>query len=183
MSTANISQEIKQKFPLHSAVWENDYRQLEEEIREPQVGKTSSNSLHRSVDTKQTFFCSTESVGRRQISSTHRVEVGQPCWQMLHSDPPFNATVSNTDLFILWRNNTITHKKRSLGLLQTDWCYVSGCSYDFLRTCVEFVRPGLIDRIRYSHFCASYVYACFHFVCVKLILFIFWTTIFYIVLW
>lgn len=36
MSTANISQEIKQKFPLHSAVWENDYRQLEEEIRAPQ---------------------------------------------------------------------------------------------------------------------------------------------------
>lgn len=79
MSTANISQEIKQKFPLHSAVWENDYRQLEEEIRVPQVRKTSSSSLHRSVATKYKVFCSTESVWRRQISSTHRVEVGQPC--------------------------------------------------------------------------------------------------------
>lgn len=72
-------------------------------------------------------FSSMESVGRRQISSTHRVEVGQPCWQMLHSDPPFIVTVSNTDLFILWRNYTITCKQKlSLGLLQTDWCYVSG---------------------------------------------------------
>lgn len=56
MSTANISQEIKEKFPLHSAVWENDYRQLEEEIRVPQVGKTLSSSLHRSAATKQRFF-------------------------------------------------------------------------------------------------------------------------------
>lgn len=110
---------------------------------------------------KQTFFCSTESVGRRQISSTHRVEVGQPCWQMLHSDPPFNVTVSSTDLFILWRKNTITHKELSLGLLQTDSCYVSGGSCDFLRTCVKFVRLGLIDSIRYSHYCATYVFILF----------------------
>lgn len=46
MSTANISQEIKQQFPLHSAVWENDYRRLEEEIGVPQVSKTPSSSLH-----------------------------------------------------------------------------------------------------------------------------------------
>lgn len=56
MSTANISQEIKEKFPLHSAVWENDYRQLEEEIRVPQVGKTLSSSLRRSAATKQRSF-------------------------------------------------------------------------------------------------------------------------------
>lgn len=77
-------------------------------------------------------FCSTESVGRRQISYTHRVEVGQPCWQMLHSDPPFNVTVSNTDLFILWRNYTITHtKKMWFGLLETNWRYVYECNCDF----------------------------------------------------
>lgn len=64
MSTANISQEIKEKFPLHSAVWENDYRRLEEEIRVPQVGKILSSSLHRSAATKQRYFCSMESVGR-----------------------------------------------------------------------------------------------------------------------
>lgn len=40
MSTANISEDIRVKFPLHSAVWENDYRKLEEQIRLPQVGKT-----------------------------------------------------------------------------------------------------------------------------------------------
>ncbi|XP_076007153.1 ankyrin repeat domain-containing protein 13A [Genypterus blacodes] len=33
MSTANISQDIKLEFPLHSAVWDNDYRTLEEQIR------------------------------------------------------------------------------------------------------------------------------------------------------
>lgn len=33
MSTANVSEEIRVKFPLHSAVWTNDYRQLEEHIR------------------------------------------------------------------------------------------------------------------------------------------------------
>ncbi|XP_003975031.1 ankyrin repeat domain-containing protein 13A [Takifugu rubripes] len=36
MSTANISDDIRVKFPLHSAVWENDYRKLEEQIRIPQ---------------------------------------------------------------------------------------------------------------------------------------------------
>lgn len=72
MSTANISQEIKQKFPLHSAVWENDYRRLEEEIRVPQVSKTPRSSFQ----SQPSFF---PCVGRRQISSTHLVEVGQPC--------------------------------------------------------------------------------------------------------
>lgn len=38
MSTANISEHIREKFPLHSAVWENDYRKLEEELKLPQVG-------------------------------------------------------------------------------------------------------------------------------------------------
>ncbi|XP_017269072.1 ankyrin repeat domain-containing protein 13A [Kryptolebias marmoratus] len=33
MSTANVSDNIRVKFPLHSAVWENDYRKLEEELR------------------------------------------------------------------------------------------------------------------------------------------------------
>ncbi|CAJ1068795.1 ankyrin repeat domain-containing protein 13A [Xyrichtys novacula] len=32
MSTANISEDIRGKFPLHSAVWENDYRKLEQQI-------------------------------------------------------------------------------------------------------------------------------------------------------
>ncbi|XP_044052843.1 ankyrin repeat domain-containing protein 13A isoform X1 [Siniperca chuatsi] len=32
MSTANVSEDIRGKFPLHSAVWENDYRKLEEQI-------------------------------------------------------------------------------------------------------------------------------------------------------
>uniref|UniRef100_H3DEM4 Ankyrin repeat domain 13A n=1 Tax=Tetraodon nigroviridis TaxID=99883 RepID=H3DEM4_TETNG len=36
MSTANISEDIRAKFPLHSAVWENDYRKLEEQIQIPQ---------------------------------------------------------------------------------------------------------------------------------------------------
>lgn len=36
MSTANVSEEIRVKFPLHSAVWENDYRKLEEQITLPQ---------------------------------------------------------------------------------------------------------------------------------------------------
>ncbi|TNM89584.1 hypothetical protein fugu_003818 [Takifugu bimaculatus] len=36
MSTANISDDCRVKFPLHSAVWENDYRKLEEQIRIPQ---------------------------------------------------------------------------------------------------------------------------------------------------
>ncbi|XP_073322827.1 ankyrin repeat domain-containing protein 13A [Pagrus major] len=36
MSTANVSEDISAKFPLHSAVWENDYRKLEEQITLPQ---------------------------------------------------------------------------------------------------------------------------------------------------
>ncbi|XP_060894113.1 ankyrin repeat domain-containing protein 13A [Labrus mixtus] len=32
MSTANVSEDIRVKFPLHSAVWENDYRTLQEQI-------------------------------------------------------------------------------------------------------------------------------------------------------
>lgn len=38
MSTANVSDDIRGKFPLHSAVWENDYRRLEEQITIPEVG-------------------------------------------------------------------------------------------------------------------------------------------------
>ncbi|XP_023269363.1 ankyrin repeat domain-containing protein 13A [Seriola lalandi dorsalis] len=38
MSTANVSDDIQVKFPLHSAVWENDYRKLEEQITIPQNG-------------------------------------------------------------------------------------------------------------------------------------------------
>ncbi|XP_029367007.1 ankyrin repeat domain-containing protein 13A isoform X2 [Echeneis naucrates] len=37
MSTANVSDDIRAKFPLHSAVWENDYRKLEEQITTPQI--------------------------------------------------------------------------------------------------------------------------------------------------
>uniref|UniRef100_A0A3B5AS43 Ankyrin repeat domain 13A n=1 Tax=Stegastes partitus TaxID=144197 RepID=A0A3B5AS43_9TELE len=33
---ANVSEDIREKFPLHSAVWENDYRKLEEQITLPQ---------------------------------------------------------------------------------------------------------------------------------------------------
>uniref|UniRef100_A0A8C6Q979 Ankyrin repeat domain 13A n=1 Tax=Nothobranchius furzeri TaxID=105023 RepID=A0A8C6Q979_NOTFU len=33
MSMANVSEDIREKFPLHSAVWENDFRKLEEELR------------------------------------------------------------------------------------------------------------------------------------------------------
>ncbi|XP_054904935.1 ankyrin repeat domain-containing protein 13A [Poeciliopsis prolifica] len=36
MSTASISEDIRGKFPLHSAVWENDYRKLEQQIRSQQ---------------------------------------------------------------------------------------------------------------------------------------------------
>ncbi|MEQ2169503.1 hypothetical protein GOODEAATRI_025821 [Goodea atripinnis] len=32
MSTASISEDIRGKFPLHSAVWENDYGKLEQQI-------------------------------------------------------------------------------------------------------------------------------------------------------
>lgn len=37
MSTANVSEE----FPLHSAVWENDYRRLETQMTLPQVGENT----------------------------------------------------------------------------------------------------------------------------------------------
>ncbi|KAL7392119.1 hypothetical protein ABVT39_019636 [Epinephelus coioides] len=36
MSTANVSEDLRGKFPLHAAVWENDYRTLEEQITLPQ---------------------------------------------------------------------------------------------------------------------------------------------------
>ncbi|XP_034728020.1 ankyrin repeat domain-containing protein 13A [Etheostoma cragini] len=36
MSTANVSEDVRAKFPLHSAVWENDYRTLEEQIKSAQ---------------------------------------------------------------------------------------------------------------------------------------------------
>lgn len=36
MTTANVSEDTREKFPLHSAVWENDYRKLEEQILLPQ---------------------------------------------------------------------------------------------------------------------------------------------------
>ncbi|KAK0138110.1 Ankyrin repeat domain-containing protein 13A [Merluccius polli] len=32
MTTANVSEDIRVKFPLHSSVWENDYRQLETDL-------------------------------------------------------------------------------------------------------------------------------------------------------
>lgn len=35
---ANISEDIRVKFPLHSAVWENDYRKLEQLLTSTQVG-------------------------------------------------------------------------------------------------------------------------------------------------
>uniref|UniRef100_A0A3P8UBJ1 Ankyrin repeat domain 13A n=1 Tax=Amphiprion percula TaxID=161767 RepID=A0A3P8UBJ1_AMPPE len=34
---ATVSEDIREKFPLHSAVWENDYRKLEEQITLPQA--------------------------------------------------------------------------------------------------------------------------------------------------
>nr|XP_057927674.1 ankyrin repeat domain-containing protein 13A [Doryrhamphus excisus] len=37
MSIANISEDIRMEFPLHSAVWENDYRTLEQQIIRPQI--------------------------------------------------------------------------------------------------------------------------------------------------
>lgn len=36
MSAANVSEEIREKFPLHTAVWENDYRHLDELTRLPE---------------------------------------------------------------------------------------------------------------------------------------------------
>lgn len=37
MSAANVSEGITVNFPLHSAVWENDYRKLEEQLKLPQT--------------------------------------------------------------------------------------------------------------------------------------------------
>lgn len=53
MSMANISEDIRVKFPLHSAVWENDYRKLEEHIGIPQVGKILRTVPHKSMPVKQ----------------------------------------------------------------------------------------------------------------------------------
>ncbi|KAM9743546.1 ankyrin repeat domain-containing protein 13A [Menidia menidia] len=54
MSTANVSEDIRVKFPLHSAVWENDYRRLEEQIKLPQndveaVDPRGRTALHLAV--------------------------------------------------------------------------------------------------------------------------------------
>lgn len=53
MSTANVSEDIRGKFPLHSAVWENDYRKLEEQMSLPQVGKTLNTAQHKPIPPKQ----------------------------------------------------------------------------------------------------------------------------------
>uniref|UniRef100_A0A3P9QFN9 Ankyrin repeat domain 13A n=1 Tax=Poecilia reticulata TaxID=8081 RepID=A0A3P9QFN9_POERE len=50
MSTASISEDIREKFPLHSAVWENDYRKLEQQIRLQQaVDPRGRTPLHLAV--------------------------------------------------------------------------------------------------------------------------------------
>uniref|UniRef100_A0A3B3VPG2 Ankyrin repeat domain 13A n=1 Tax=Poecilia latipinna TaxID=48699 RepID=A0A3B3VPG2_9TELE len=50
MSTASISEDIRGKFPLHSAVWENDYRKLEQQIRLQQaVDPRGRTPLHLAV--------------------------------------------------------------------------------------------------------------------------------------
>uniref|UniRef100_A0A3B5R4H3 Ankyrin repeat domain 13A n=1 Tax=Xiphophorus maculatus TaxID=8083 RepID=A0A3B5R4H3_XIPMA len=50
MSTASISEDIRGKFPLHSAVWENDYRNLEQQIRLQQaVDPRGRTPLHLAV--------------------------------------------------------------------------------------------------------------------------------------
>uniref|UniRef100_A0A3B3B8U2 Ankyrin repeat domain 13A n=1 Tax=Oryzias melastigma TaxID=30732 RepID=A0A3B3B8U2_ORYME len=46
MSTANVSEDFRVKFPLHVAVWDNDYRGLEEQIRVDPRGRTA---LHLAV--------------------------------------------------------------------------------------------------------------------------------------
>ncbi|XP_062273682.1 ankyrin repeat domain-containing protein 13A [Scomber scombrus] len=48
MSTANISEDIRDNFPLHAAVWENDYRTLEEKITLPQNDKEALDPRGRS---------------------------------------------------------------------------------------------------------------------------------------
>uniref|UniRef100_A0A3Q2CDA6 Ankyrin repeat domain 13A n=1 Tax=Cyprinodon variegatus TaxID=28743 RepID=A0A3Q2CDA6_CYPVA len=50
MSTASISEDIRGKFPLHAAVWENDYRKLEQQIRSQQaVDPRGRTPLHLAV--------------------------------------------------------------------------------------------------------------------------------------
>lgn len=54
MSSANVSEDLRGKFPLHSAVWENDYRRLEEHISSAQddieaVDPRGRTSLHLAV--------------------------------------------------------------------------------------------------------------------------------------
>ena len=53
VSTANISEDVRAKFPLHSAVWENDYRNLEELIRSLQVGTTMKTLPPKYMSPKQ----------------------------------------------------------------------------------------------------------------------------------
>lgn len=62
MSTANISDDIRVKFPLHSAVWENDYRKLEEQIRIPQVDDPLTDSSWTD-DQKMLFASSLKAEG------------------------------------------------------------------------------------------------------------------------
>uniref|UniRef100_A0A7N6AJM8 Ankyrin repeat domain-containing protein n=1 Tax=Anabas testudineus TaxID=64144 RepID=A0A7N6AJM8_ANATE len=50
MSRANVSEDIRAQFPLHSAVWENDYRRLEELITlPPAVDPRGRTPLHLAV--------------------------------------------------------------------------------------------------------------------------------------
>lgn len=83
MSTANISQDIRGNFPLHSAVWENDYRKLEEEIGAPQVGKTPTTALHKFRVPPSPPKNNVHLLGevRKETLNlfSHRVEVGQSC--------------------------------------------------------------------------------------------------------
>ncbi|XP_053181208.1 ankyrin repeat domain-containing protein 13A [Scomber japonicus] len=48
MSTANISEDIRDKFPLHAAVWQNDYRTLEAQLTLPQNDKEALDPRGRS---------------------------------------------------------------------------------------------------------------------------------------
>lgn len=50
MSTANISEDIRVKFPLHSTVWENDYRKLEHLLSSTQVGKKKKKTAEEAVN-------------------------------------------------------------------------------------------------------------------------------------
>lgn len=82
MSTANISEEIRAKFPLHSAVWENDYRKLEEQIRIPQVDETRNTVTQRSRTAKCYLLARWNQRERLNLFS-HPDQVGRACWQML----------------------------------------------------------------------------------------------------